>query len=106
MIAAYHSETLKPIPADKPWTDRKNLQLTFSRNGITWQRVGKQGVIPARELQQDRDWQRVAEDAVFLPYGNKDKEWDWGTVAPYFTPEPIIFGDEIWFYYMAQNGRN
>ena len=35
-----------------------------------------------------------------------DKDWDWGTVSPYFTPEPIIVGDEIWFYYMAQNGRN
>ena len=106
LIAAYHSETLKPIPPDKPWTDRKNLQLTFSRNGITWQRVGKRGVIPAHELRQDRDWQQVAEDAVFLPYGNKDKDWDWGAVSPYFSPEPIIVGDEIWFYYMAQNGRN
>ena len=106
LIAAYHSETLKPIPPDKLWTDRKNLQLTFSRNGVTWQRVGKRGVIPASELQRDRDWRRVAEDAVFLPFGEKDKEWDWGTVSPYFTPEPIIVGDEIWFYYVAQNGRN
>jgi len=106
LIAAYHSETLKPIPADKPWTDRKNLQLVYSRNGITWQRVGKEGAITAGELQQDRDWQQVALDAVFLPYGEKDKDWDWGTVSPYFTPEPIIVGDEIWFYYMAQNGRN
>jgi hypothetical protein len=63
-------------------------------------------VIPAWELQKDRDWKRVAEDAVFLPYGKKDKEWDWGTVSPYFTPEPIIVGDEIWFYYFAQDGRN
>jgi len=40
LIAAYHNETLMPIPPDRPWTDRKNLQLTFSRDGITWQRVG------------------------------------------------------------------
>ena len=106
LIAAYHTETLKPIPPERPWTDRKNLQLTYSRNGLTWQRVGKQGVISARDLQQDRDWQRVAKDAVFLQYGAKDKEWDWGTVSPYFTPEPIVVGDEIWFYYMGQNGRN
>ena len=106
LIAAYHSETLKPLPPDKPWTDRKNLQLVFSRNGLTWSRVGRHGAISQSDLQKDRDWQRIAVEAVFLPYGKKDKEWDWGTVSPYFTPEPIVRGDEIWFYYMAQNGRN
>jgi hypothetical protein len=106
LIAAYHNETLKPITDQQPWTDRKNLHLAYSRNGVTWSRVGKQGAIPAHELDGDKDWLTVAQEAVFLPYGEKDKEWDWGTVSPYFTPEPIIVGDEIWLYYMAQKGRN
>ncbi|MEO1999187.1 MAG: hypothetical protein ABGZ17_28405, partial [Planctomycetaceae bacterium] len=106
LIAAYHGETIKPIPKDKPWTDRKNLQLCFSRDGVLWQRVGQRGAISAAEFQQDRDWQQVAQNAVFLPYGEKDKDWDWGAVSPYFTAEPIVVGDQIWFYYMAQNGRN
>ncbi|MBM4067700.1 MAG: hypothetical protein FJ271_01960 [Planctomycetes bacterium] len=106
LLSAYHNETLKPLPPDQPWTDRKNLHLVFSRNGVTWQRVGKNGAIPPRDLEQDRDWQRIAQDAVFLPYGTKDKDWDWGTVAPYFMPEPIFVGDEIWFYYVGQKGRN
>lgn len=106
LIAAYHNETLKPLPPDQPWTDRKNLHLAYSRDGVTWQRVGKEGAISARELEQDRDWKRIAEEAVFLPYGKKDKDWDWGTVSPYFTPQPIVVGDQIWFYYFAQNARN
>ena len=106
LIAAYHGETIKPIPKDKPWVDRKNLQLCFSRDGVLWHRVGQRGAISAAEFQQDRDWQQVAQNAVFLPYGEKDKDWDWGAVSPYFTAEPIVVGDQIWFYYMAQNGRN
>lgn len=106
LIAAYHNETLKQPTADAPWTDRKNLHLAYSRNGVTWSRVGKNGAIPAREMNAEKDWKRIAEEAVFLPYGERDKDWDWGTVSPYFTPKPIIVGDEIWFYYMAQNGRN
>lgn len=106
LIAAYHQETLKPLPPDQPWTDRKNLHLAYSRNGITWQRVGKHGAIPPRELEQDRNWMQIAQDAVFLPYGTKDNDWDWGTVSPYYMPEPIVVGDEIWFYYVGQKGRN
>ena len=45
-------------------------------------------------------------DAVFLPYGKKDKQWDWGTVSPIFTPEPIIVNDEIWFYYIGIDAKN
>ncbi|MDA0832687.1 MAG: hypothetical protein O2955_03220 [Planctomycetota bacterium] len=106
LIAAYHNETLKQPTTDSPWTDRKNLQLAYSRNGVTWSRVGKNGTIPTRELNDDKDWLPIAQDAIFLPYGEKDKDWDWGTVSPYFTPQPIIVNDEIWMYYMAQNGRN
>ena len=106
LIAAYHNESLKPITEAAPWTDRKNLHLAYSRNGVTWSRVGQYGAIPARELNQDRDWKQIALDAVFLPYGEKDKEWDWGTVSPIFTPEPIIVGDEIRFYYIGINAKN
>ncbi len=106
LIAAYHSESLKPIPADAPWTDRKNLQLAFSRNGVTWNRVGKHGAIPPSALNQDRDWKQMALEAVFVPFGEKDKDWDWGTVSPVFTPEPIIVNDEHWFYYTGTNAKN
>lgn len=106
LIAAYHSETLKEPPENKPWVDRKNLQLAFSRNGLTWSRVGKHGAIPQRELSRDKDWKQIALGATFVPYGRKNVDWDWGTVSPYFTPDPIVVGDRIFFYYKAQNGRN
>jgi len=106
LIAAYHNESLKPITPEQPWTDRKNLQLSYSRDGITWSRVGKQGAIPSRELDQKKNWKQIALDAVFLPYGKRDKQWDWGTVSPVFTPTPIIVKDEIWFYYTGINAKN
>ena len=106
LVAAYHTETLKPIPPDRPWTDRKNLQLVYSRNSISWSRVGSDGAIPHNKLNQPADWARVAREAAFLPYGKKDRDWDWGTVSPYYTPEPIVIKDRIHFYYMGQNGRN
>jgi len=105
LIAAYHSETLKPIPKDKPWTDRKNLQLVFSRNGLTWLRVAANGAIPHSELSKDRDWKAVALAAAFVPYGRRDKDWDWGTVSPYFTPEPLVVGDKIRIYYIGFNAK-
>ncbi|MAE63508.1 MAG: hypothetical protein CMJ18_04490 [Phycisphaeraceae bacterium] len=106
LIAAYHSETLAEPPEGKPWVDRKNLHLAFSRNGVTWSRVGRHGAIPQRELSQDKDWKQIALGAAFVPYGRKSVDWDWGTVSPYFTPDPIVVGDRIFFYYIAQNGRN
>ncbi|MDA1056070.1 MAG: hypothetical protein O3C40_37290 [Planctomycetota bacterium] len=106
VIAAYHTESLKPITDDAPWTDRKNLHLAYSRNGVTWTRVGKYGAIPRNELNGDKDWKQIALDAVFVPFGEKDKEWDWGTVSPVYTPEPIIVGDEQWFYYVGINAKN
>ncbi|MFN0195465.1 MAG: hypothetical protein ACKVT0_01865, partial [Planctomycetaceae bacterium] len=106
VMAAYHNESLKPITDEAPWTDRKNLHLIYSRNGLTWSRVGKEGAIPARELKEDKDWKQIALDATFLPYGERDKEWDWGTVSPIFTPEPIIVNDEIWFYYTGIDAKN
>ena len=106
LMVGYHNESLKPIPKTAPWTDRKNLHLIYSRNGLTWSRVGKHGAIPARELKQDKNWKQIALDAVFVPYGKKDKQWDWGTVSPVFTPEPIVVKDEIWFYYVGIDAKN
>ncbi len=45
LINAYHGETLRPIPKDKLWQDKVNVQLAFSRNGITWNRVGPNGAM-------------------------------------------------------------
>lgn len=106
LVCAYHNETLKQPPPDEPWTDRKNLHLAFSRNGVTWTRVGRQGAFAAAALQEERDWRREALDAAFLPYGEKDVSWDWGTIHPYFMPAPMIVDDQIRFYYLGQNGRN
>jgi hypothetical protein len=105
LINTYHGETIAPIPEDKLWMDRKDVQLAFSRNGVTWQRVGKEGAISAKELRADRDWQQTAKDAVFLPYGEFKKEWDWGSIAATYHP-PLVVDDEIRIYYTGINGRN
>ena len=107
LITAYHSESLAPIPQDKPWTDRKNIQLVYSRNGTTWLRVGRHGAITPAELQNpDRDWKQTVLDATFIPYGEMNKDWDWGTVSTVYTPAPIIVGDEIWMYYTGIDAKN
>jgi len=69
LLNTYHGETIQPIPADKPWMDRVNVQLAFSRNGVTWQRVGGAGAILAQHLRQKRDWKEAAQQATFLPRG-------------------------------------
>jgi len=38
VLNTYHGETIQPIPEDRPWMDRVDNQLVFSRNGVTWQR--------------------------------------------------------------------
>ena len=105
-LSAYHGETIRPIPADEMWRDRTNVQLAFSRDGLTWQRVGKTGAISdSREKEGKRDWKPIAEGATFLPYGTSRKaDWDWGQVYP-FDP-PLIVGDQIWFYYQGLKGRH
>ena len=105
LINTYHGETIKPIPDDQPWMDRKNVQLAFSRNGVTWQRVGQAGAFTASELHDDRDWRQAAENAVFLPYGEFRKEWDWGSIMSTHHP-PLVVDDEIRIYYTGINGRN
>jgi hypothetical protein len=106
VIGAYHRETLKPIPDDKPWTDRQDLQLAFSRDGVVWKRVGGSGPMTHAELNADRDWSQATREATFLPYGEKDKEWDWGYMTPYYTPEPIIINDRIYFFYAGSNAKH
>lgn len=68
LIAAYHGETTAKIPPEEQsWRDKVNLQLTYSRNGVTWMRVGRNGVITAGELADaNRDWKMESEKATFL----------------------------------------
>ena len=106
VLGAYHHRWQKPVPPDQPWTDRQDLHLVYSRNGVTWSRVGGRGAIPHEELSQPRNWKQEVRDATFVPYGRKDKDWDWGFVLPYFTPDPIVVDDRIYFYYAAQNARH
>lgn len=106
VIGAYHNESLKPIPTDKPWTDRGDLQLAFSRDGVVWKRVGGAGAMSHAELNAERDWSEATREATFLPYGKKDKDWDWGYMVPYYTPEPIIINDRIHFFYAASNAKH
>lgn len=104
LLNTYHGETIQPIPDDKPWMDRVNVQLVFSRNGVTWQRVLKEGAISAAELKGDRDWKQAAEQATFIPYGEFRQDWDWGQIYPHHSP--LVVGDEIRFYYTGISGRH
>ncbi|MEX1233153.1 MAG: hypothetical protein WEB58_23080 [Planctomycetaceae bacterium] len=104
LITAYHGETLQPIPADKLWMDRKNVQLAYSRNGLTWHRIGAEGLIDLHESHSDDEWRQIAEYTVFVPYGEWQDSWDAGVIYPFHAP--IVVDDEIYIYYYAHNGRN
>lgn len=104
LLNTYHGETIQPIPGDKPWMDRVNNQLVISRNGLTWQRVIASGALTSAELRSDRDWRTTAEEAVFLPYGTAENDWDWGQVYPH--QPPLVVGDEIRIYYGGTRGRH
>lgn len=106
LVGAYHNESLGPITPEKPWTDRQDLQLVFSRNGVTWSRVGGHGIIPQSALNQERNWSRDVQEATFLPYGEMNRDWDWGYVMPYFTAEPIAVGDKLYFYYAGYDAKH
>ena len=106
IIGAYHNESLKPIPPDKPWTDRADAQLAFSRDGVIWKRVGERGAMNHAEVNSERDWSESIRESTFLPYGKKDQDWDWGFMTPYYTPEPIIIDDQIYFFYASSNGKH
>jgi len=105
ILTTYHGETIDPIPEDEvAWRDKSDAQLTFSRNGLTWQRVGRRGAIPQAELSQDKDWKTIAEQATFIPHGEHGKEWDWGSI--YVYQRPLVVGDEIRFYYSGIGKRH
>ena len=106
IIGAYHNESLKPIPADKPWTDRQDVQLAFSRDSVVWSRVGGTGAMTHAEVNEHRDWSNATREATFLPYGVKDKDWDWGYMTPYYTPEPIIINDRQYFFYAGSSAKH
>jgi len=74
LINMYNWETLGPIPKDKLFQDKVNVQMAFSRNGLTWNRVGSNGVIPHADLSKDLDWESIASKQVFLQYGKHKKE--------------------------------
>jgi hypothetical protein len=98
VLTAYHGETIQPIPPEKEaWMNKVNAQLAFSRNGVTWSRVGGQGAIPAARLNDERDWKAAADQAVFIPYGEHKTDWDWGGF--YASHPPLVVDDEIRFYY-------
>ena len=104
LINTYYWETLGPIPQDKLWQDKVNIQLAFSRNGITWNRVGPSGAIPHADLNKDLDWETIAQNQVFLQYGEHKKEWDWGQIYAYHAP--IVHNDKIWIYYTGLGSRH
>ena len=102
---AYHAETIQPIPDDKLWMDKTNLQLVLSRNGRTWVRVARHGAIPQSEMNDDRDWKKVAEEAVFIPYGEHKKDWEWGGIGACHQPLMVV-DDEIRIYYRGYTNRH
>ena len=105
LLTAYHGETISEIPKDKEeWMDKGDVQLTFSRNGLTWQRVGKRGAITPEQYSMDKDWHKASAEATFLPWGRHKVDWDWGQI--YAFQGPVIVGDEIWFYYAGAANRH
>lgn len=112
LIPAYHGSTTGKIAKDEQWKDRLDTQLTFSRNGISWDRVGPGGVLPIESIRRsptntkDWDyWRHLAEKMVFLPYGEYKKDWDWGQVYP-VCPPFIVKDDTIRIYYRARGERH
>ena len=65
----------------------RNLVANSPRRCVTG---GGKGLMSHSEILEDRDWSDATREATFLPYGKRDKEWDWSYMTPYFTPEPII----------------
>ena len=105
LITTYHWETISPIPAERElWSDKADVQLTFSRDGRTWYRVGKHGAIRHQEYSEDRDWMTFSREATFIPWGEHSKDWDWGGMYP--LQAPVVYNDQIWIYYTGQTGRH
>jgi hypothetical protein len=106
LISTYHGETIQPIPPEREaWADKSDVQLTYSRNGRTWRRVGGHGAFRPEEFEEERDWEAETEAAVFIPWGSRaEEEWDWGSIYP--LQAPVVIGDEIRFYYVGMTGRH
>ncbi len=105
LITAYHGETIQPIPPENvAWADKSNVQLTYSRDGRVWHRIGRHGAIPHRQFSEERDWKAFALDATFIPGGEHGKDWDWGSLYP--LQAPIVYGDEVRIYYVGMTGRH
>ena len=68
--------------------------------------MGDHGTIPQKDLNQERDWSHDVQKATFLSYGKMNRDWDWGYVMPYFTPEPITVGDALYFYYAGYDAKH
>ena len=105
LLWAYHGETIQPIPENKLWMDKTNTQIGFSRNGRTWVRVARHGAIPWREMDDDRNWTKVAREAVFIPYGEHKKEWDWGEAVTCHQ-QLFVVDDKIRIYYTGKASRH
>ena len=102
LLTAYRDESISEIPKEKEaWTDKIDVQLTFSRNGLTWNRVGKHGAI---DMSKEYDWKTLTQEAAFVPYGRHKVDWDWGQIYPH--QKPIVVGDEIWIYYTGLSNRH
>jgi hypothetical protein len=105
MISTYHGETIQPIPPEKEaWADKLDVQLTYSRDGRTWRRVGGRGAYRPEEFDEERDWETETEAATFIPWGRAKKDWDWGTIYP--LQAPVVTENEIQIFYVGITGRH
>ncbi|MAE65334.1 MAG: hypothetical protein CMJ18_13770 [Phycisphaeraceae bacterium] len=105
LITTYHGETIEPIPPEKvAWADKSDVQLTYSRDGRIWHRVGKRGAIRESEFSEERDWETFAREATFIPWGEHGRDWDWGSLYP--LQAPVVIGDEIRIYYAGATNRH
>ena len=104
-ITAYHGETIQPIPPEKEaWADKSDIQLTYSRDGRIWHRVGREGAISKEQFSEDRDWKTFSREATFIPWGEHGKDWDWGAI--YVLQAPMVYNDEIRIYYVGRTNRH
>ena len=77
---AFWTYTAEPYPKRQGTID---VQLAVSRDGVTWERAG--------------------ERRPFIPLGPPGSI-DEGTI--FAAKEPVVVGDELWFYYGASQGRH
>ncbi len=112
LISTYNGGTMEKIPKGQEWKDRVNVQLAYSRNGVTWHRVGADGIAPHvrrhhREPENKnfwKHWRDIARKMTFIPGGRGGKDWDWGQIYPCYPPQ--VVGNEIRIYYMARAERH